>query len=124
VPAQTDGKTTLRVPEMRSGISSVGRSFQVFDGGAGASKLMCWWLGWPLWGGSGCLAVLVDEFVMVRIRSKHAPTLAYIERRTNDGLSKRETIRCLKRYIARQIYTDIRAITNTTPTTEKADIAA
>ena len=62
--------------------------------------------------------------VMVRIRSKHAPTLAYIERRTNDGLSKRETIRCLKRYLARQIYADIRAITHVTTTTEKADIAA
>jgi transposase len=62
--------------------------------------------------------------VMVRIRSKHAPTLAYIERRTNDGLSKRETIRCLKRYIARQIYTDIRAITTATTTIEATEIAA
>lgn len=50
--------------------------------------------------------------VMVRIRSKHAPTVAYIERRTTDGLSKREAIRCLKRYVAREIYKDIRAITN------------
>jgi transposase len=31
--------------------------------------------------------------VMVRIRSNHTPTLAYIERRTRDGLSKREAIR-------------------------------
>src|SRR5439155_755763 len=42
--------------------------------------------------------------VMVRIRSKHAPTINYIERRTADGLSTREAIRCLKRYVAREIY--------------------
>jgi len=53
--------------------------------------------------------------VMVRIRSRHAPTIAYLERRTADGLSKREAIRCLKRYVAREIYNDIRTIiaTNT-----------
>ncbi|MCD0453810.1 IS110 family transposase [Actinocorallia sp. API 0066] len=31
-------------------------------------------------------------------------TRAYVERRTKDGLSKKEIIRCLKRYIAREIY--------------------
>ena len=31
-------------------------------------------------------------------------TRAYVERRTADGLSKREIIRCLKRYIARPLY--------------------
>jgi transposase len=63
--------------------------------------------------------------VMVRIRSKHAPTIAYIERRTTDGLSKREVMRCLKRYVAREIYNDIRAITATTTTTNKeTNIAA
>lgn len=34
----------------------------------------------------------------------HAPTIAYVERRTKEGLSKREIIRCLKRYLAREIY--------------------
>jgi transposase len=53
--------------------------------------------------------------VMVRIRSNHAPTIAYMQRRTSEGLTKREAIRCLKRYVAREIYNDIRAIiTNTT----------
>jgi transposase len=51
--------------------------------------------------------------VMVRIRSNHAPTIAYIERRTADGLSKRDIIRCLKRYVAREIYNDLRTIINT-----------
>jgi transposase len=51
--------------------------------------------------------------VMVRIRSNHQPTINYIERRTSEGLSKRKAIRCLKRYVAREIYSDIRAITTT-----------
>jgi transposase len=40
---------------------------------------------------------------IVRMR-RHQPTRAYVERRTAEGLSKREIIRCLKRYIAREIY--------------------
>ena len=36
-------------------------------------------------------------------------TKAYAERRAKDGLSKREIIRCLKRYIARQAYHAITA---------------
>jgi transposase len=31
-------------------------------------------------------------------------TLAYMERRTKDGLSKKEIIRFLKRYVARELY--------------------
>jgi hypothetical protein len=55
--------------------------------------------------------------VMVRIRSNHQPTRTYIERRTAEGLTKREAIRCLKRYVAREIYNDIRTvIATTTPT--------
>jgi transposase len=38
-----------------------------------------------------------------------------MQRRTAEGLTKREAIRCLKRYVAREIYNDTRAIlTNTT----------
>jgi transposase len=37
-------------------------------------------------------------------------TQAYTERRTTEGMSKKEIIRCLKRYIAREIYT---ALTST-----------
>src|SRR5215212_7566918 len=40
---------------------------------------------------------------IVRMRH-HQPTRNYVERRTAEGLSKREIIRCLKRYIAREIY--------------------
>jgi transposase len=34
-------------------------------------------------------------------------TQAYVERRTKDGMSKPEIIRCLKRYIAREIYREL-----------------
>jgi transposase len=35
-------------------------------------------------------------------------TRAYVERRTEEGLSKKEIIRCLKRYVARQVYPHLR----------------
>ena len=43
---------------------------------------------------------------IVRIRH-HQPTRTYVQRRTAEGLSKREIIRCLKRYIAREIYASL-----------------
>lgn len=38
-------------------------------------------------------------------------TKAYVDKRTADGLSKREIMRCLKRYVARELYPLIRDIT-------------
>lgn len=43
---------------------------------------------------------------IVRMRH-HEPTRNYVERRTAEGLNKREIIRCLKRYIAREIYKNL-----------------
>ena len=43
---------------------------------------------------------------IVRIRH-HQPTRDYVARRSAEGLSKREIIRCLKRYIAREIYANL-----------------
>jgi hypothetical protein len=40
---------------------------------------------------------------MVRL-SWDERTRAYAARRTSEGLSKREIIRCLKRYVAREVY--------------------
>lgn len=40
-------------------------------------------------------------------------TQAYLQRRTAEGMSRREIIRCLKRYVAREIYRHIRPQTNT-----------
>jgi len=43
-------------------------------------------------------------------RMRHdQPTRAYVERRTKQGLSKKEIIRCLKRYIIREVYTALLA---------------
>ena len=43
---------------------------------------------------------------IVRLRH-HEPTRTYLDRRTAEGLTKREIIRCLKRYIAREIYANL-----------------
>lgn len=40
---------------------------------------------------------------IVRMRH-HPPTIEYVQRRTAEGLTKREIIRCLKRYIAREVF--------------------
>jgi hypothetical protein len=34
----------------------------------------------------------------------HQPTRDYVARRTAEGMSKKEILRCLKRYIAREAY--------------------
>lgn len=41
--------------------------------------------------------------VIVRMRF-HQPTIEYVRRRTAEGQSKRDIIRCLKRFLAREIY--------------------
>lgn len=46
--------------------------------------------------------------VLSRLRW-HPDTRAYTKRRTKDGLSKKEIIRCLKRYVARELYQIITA---------------
>ena len=44
------------------------------------------------------------------VRMRHCPrTRAYVARRVAEGRTKPEIIRCLKRYIAREIYRNIRA---------------
>jgi transposase len=42
--------------------------------------------------------------ILVSRRKNHAPTIAYAERRRAEGRSVRETIRCLKRYLARHLF--------------------
>jgi hypothetical protein len=34
----------------------------------------------------------------------HQPTIDYVARRTTEGKSKAEIIRCLKRFLAREVY--------------------
>ena len=46
--------------------------------------------------------------IVITRMSSHPPTRAYVERRTEEGLSKKEIIRCLKRYVAREVYPHLR----------------
>jgi len=54
-------------------------------------------------GGNRQANAALYRVVIVRMRW-HPPTIAYVERRTAEGLSKKDIIRCLKRYVAREIY--------------------
>ncbi|MEU6583641.1 IS110 family transposase [Nocardia sp. NPDC046763] len=56
------------------------------------------------------------RIVIVRLRH-HQPTRAYVERRTAQGLAKRDIIRCPKRYVSREIYHTL-----TTPNTTKTPL--
>src|SRR5580704_8490394 len=47
--------------------------------------------------------------VAITRMSSHPATRAYVERRTREGLTEKEIIRCLKRYAARQVYPRLRA---------------
>src|SRR5690242_17918748 len=47
-------------------------------------------------------------FTRLGSRPGHPATRAYVERRTKEGLSKKEIIRCLKRYVAREVYHQLR----------------
>jgi hypothetical protein len=55
----------------------------------------------------------------------HQPTIDYVERRTAEDLSKREIIRCLKRYLARELYQLLPPLVDTTvDATDQAAITA
>ena len=47
------------------------------------------------------------RIVICRMKS-HPATRAYVARRSKEGLSKKEIIRCLKRYVAREVYPYLR----------------
>jgi len=47
--------------------------------------------------------------IVITRMSSHPRTRVYVERRTAEGLSKKEIIRCLKRYVAREVYRHLRA---------------
>ena len=47
--------------------------------------------------------------IVITRMSAHPATRAYVERRTKEGLSKKEIIRCLKRYVAREVCHHLRA---------------
>ena len=69
-------------------------------------------------GGDRTANAALHRIVLVRMSRRHQPTMDYIARRTAEGMSKPDIIRCLKRYVAREVY---HALTHPEPT---ADISA
>ena len=61
-------------------------------------------------GGNRQANTALYRIVVVRLRW-HQPTRDYLARRTTQGLSKKEIIRCLKRYIAREVFAALQAPT-------------
>lgn len=60
-------------------------------------------------GGDRAANNALHTIVLVRMRYDER-TRAYVERRTKEGLNKKDIMRCLKRFVAREIY---RALTST-----------
>jgi hypothetical protein len=50
----------------------------------------------------------------------HEPTRAYVARRTTEGKTKAEIIRCLKRLLAREIWALLKPLRSLTTTTAPA----
>src|SRR5712691_10484100 len=44
------------------------------------------------------------HMILVTRKRSHPATIAYIERRLQEGKTRREATRCLKRYLARNLY--------------------
>ncbi len=71
-------------------------------------------------GGDRAANNALHTIVLVRMRYDQR-TRAYVERRTREGLSKKDIMRCLKRAVAREVY---RALTTTPPAqTTQNDLA-
>jgi transposase len=49
--------------------------------------------------------------IMLSRMGNHELTKPYVARRTSEGLSKPEIMRCLKRYLARELFPLVQAIT-------------
>lgn len=67
-------------------------------------------------GGDRAANAALYRIVMCRLRHDRR-TRDYVERRTKQGKSKKDIIRCLKRYIAREVYTAIQTDLNPRATT-------
>ena len=54
-------------------------------------------------GGNRQANAALHRIVVTRMRL-HQPTIDYVARRTKDGKTKKEIMRCLKRYVAREVF--------------------
>ncbi|MGZ3102397.1 transposase [Streptomyces sp. H72] len=63
-------------------------------------------------GGDRPATAALHRIVLTRLR--HDPrTQAYYERRTQEGKTRREIIRCLERYAAREVFNRVRPVSRT-----------
>ena len=67
-------------------------------------------------GGDRQANAALHRIVVVRLRW-HQPTRDYLARRTAEGKTKKEIVRCLKRYVAREVFAVLRQIDDQTLTT-------
>lgn len=74
-------------------------------------------------GGDRAANSALHRVAIVRMKS-HPETRAYVQRRTSEGMSKPEIIRCLKRYIARELLPHIKEAAKTQPNAKLPSIAA
>jgi transposase len=58
-------------------------------------------------GGNRQANAALHRIVIVRLRW-HQPTRDYLARRTTQGKTKKETVRCLKRYLIREVFAVLR----------------
>jgi transposase len=59
-------------------------------------------------GGDRAANAALHMAVVTRMRY-HEPTRAYVARRTTEGMSKKDVMRCLKRYVVREVYAAVLA---------------
>jgi transposase len=59
-------------------------------------------------GGDRAANAAIHRIVLCRMRY-HEPTRTYVARRTGQGLSKKDIMRCLKRYVVREVHTALLA---------------
>ena len=64
-------------------------------------------------GGDRAANNALHTIVLVRMRYDQR-TRAYVERRTKEGLSKKDIMRCLKRFVAREVYKHLPHVTHIT----------
>lgn len=73
-------------------------------------------------GGDRAANHALHTIVLCRMRWDER-TRAYVERRTQQGLSKKDTMRCLKRYVAREVYKILTAPSRLTVIPASAPVA-
>lgn len=73
-------------------------------------------------GGDRAANHALHTIVLTRMRWDQR-TRDYVERRTQQGLSKKDIMRCLKRYVAREVYKALTALSRHSAKTDSAPIA-